>query len=81
MAKQSTEVVQQRGRPIKHVEPWEKITVVMLDRRAAYLDVMSVLIRLKHHKAMARAEIIRALVEFMIRSNIDLRGSQPPRTW
>jgi hypothetical protein len=73
MPKQLTHLalVPHRGRPIMHVEPWEKITVGMLDRHAAYLDVMSVLIRLKHHKAMARAEIIRALVEFMIRSNID----------
>jgi hypothetical protein len=64
-------MVQQRGRPVSHVEPWEKTTVLMLDRHAAYLDVVSVLVRLKHHKAIARAEIIRALVEFMIRSNID----------
>jgi hypothetical protein len=66
-------VVQPRGRPVVHTEPWEKITVVMLERHAAYLDVMSVLIRLKHHKAISRAEIIRALVEFMIRSKIDFK--------
>jgi hypothetical protein len=73
MPKQFTQLalLPQRGRPIMHVEPWEKITVIMLERHAVYLDIMSVLIRLKHHKAMARAEIIRALVEFMIRSNID----------
>jgi hypothetical protein len=64
-------MVQQRGRPVSHVEPWEKTTVLMLDRHAAYLDVVSVLIRLKRHKAISRAEIIRALVEFMIRSKID----------
>lgn len=56
-----------------HTEPWEKITVVMLERHAGYLDVMSVLIRLRHHKAISRAEIIRALVEFMIRSKIDFK--------
>lgn len=54
-----------------HTEPWEKITVVMLERHAGYLDVMSVLIRMKHHKAISRAEIIRALVDFMERSRID----------
>jgi hypothetical protein len=61
----------QRGRPVSHVEPWEKNTVLMLDRHAAYLDIVSVLIRLKRHKAIARAEIIRALVGFMIQSKID----------
>lgn len=74
VAKRSTQVVlAHRGRPIMHTEPWEKITVVMLERHAGYLDVMSVLIRLRHHKAISRAEIIRALVEFMIRSKIDFK--------
>ena len=75
MAKRSTQlaVLRHRGRPVVHTEPWEKITVVMLERHAGYLDVMSVLIRLRHHKAISRAEIIRALVEFMIRSKIDFK--------
>jgi hypothetical protein len=72
VAKRSTQVVlAHRGRPIMHTEPWEKITVVMLERHAGYLDVMSVLIRMRHHKAISRAEIIRAFVEFMMRSRID----------
>jgi hypothetical protein len=58
-------------RPLMHTEPWEKITVVMLERHAGYLDVMSVLIRMRHHRAISRAEIIRAFVEFMERSGID----------
>ncbi|HEX6641520.1 MAG TPA: hypothetical protein VF215_10435 [Thermoanaerobaculia bacterium] len=72
MAKRSTQVVlAHRGRPIVHTEPWEKITVVMLERHVGYLDVMSVLIRMRHHKAISRAEIIRAFVEFMECSRID----------
>jgi hypothetical protein len=59
------------GRPLVHTEPWEKITVVMLERHAAYLDVMSVLMRMRHHRSVSRAEFIRALVEFMDRSRID----------
>ena len=43
----------------------------MLDRHAGYLDMIGVLIRLRHHKAFRRGEIIRALVEFMDRSGID----------
>jgi hypothetical protein len=59
------------GRPAVHTEPREKITVVMLDRHTVYLDVMSVLIRARHHKSLTRAEIIRALIEFMQKSGID----------
>jgi hypothetical protein len=61
----------QRGRPLVHTEPWEKITVVMLERHAAYLDVMSVLMRMRHHRSVSRAEFIRAFVEFMERSPVD----------
>jgi hypothetical protein len=72
MEKRSTQLaVVQRGRPITHTERWQKTTVAMLERHAAYLDLMSVLIRLRRHKAVSRAEIIRALIEFMIRSKID----------
>lgn len=75
MGRPSTQLVvaQQRGRPVVHTEPWEKITVVMLERHIGYIDLMSILIRMKHHKAISRAEIIRALVEFMIRSKINFK--------
>jgi hypothetical protein len=33
-----------------HTEPWEKITVVMLQRHAGSHDVMSVLLPMRHHK-------------------------------
>jgi hypothetical protein len=60
-----------RGRPLVHTEPWEKITVVLLDRHVGYLDIMCVLMRMRHGKAIARAELIRAFIEFMDRSGID----------
>ncbi|HEV7763925.1 MAG TPA: hypothetical protein VGQ76_02885 [Thermoanaerobaculia bacterium] len=60
-----------RGRPVVHTEPWQRITVVMLERHIGYLDVMSVLIRMRHHTAISRAEIIRAFVEFMQCSGLD----------
>jgi len=59
------------GRPPVRTERWSKITCVMLDRHAAYLDVVSVLTRLRHHKPISRAEILRAFIEFMERSGID----------
>jgi len=61
-----------RGRPIVHTEPWAKITVVLLDRHVAYLDRLAIDIRLKHGKAISRAEIIRGLIEAAFQSGIDL---------
>jgi hypothetical protein len=55
-----------------HTEAWSKITVVLLDRHVAYLDRLAIDIRLKHGKAISRAEIIRSLVEAAIHSEIDL---------
>ena len=61
-----------RGRPIVHTEPRAKITVVLLDRHVAYLDRLAIDIRLKHGKAISRAEIIRGLIEAAFQSGIDL---------
>ena len=65
-----------RGRPIVHTEPWAKITVVLLDRRVAYLDRLAIDIRLKHGKAISRAEIIRGLIEAAFQSGIDLSQAE-----
>ena len=67
-----TPVKSNRGRPIVHTEPWAKITVVLLDRHVAYLDRLAIDIRLKHGKAISRAEIIRGLIEAAFQSNVDL---------
>jgi hypothetical protein len=61
-----------RGRPIVHTEPWAKITVVLLDRHVAFLDRLAIDIRLKHGKAISRAEIIRGLIEGAIQGGVDL---------
>ncbi len=61
-----------RGRPIVHTEPWAKITVVLLDRHVAYLDRLAIDIRLKHGKAISRAELIRGLIEAAFQSGVDL---------
>ena len=65
-----------RGRPIVHTEPWAKITVVLLDRHVAYLDRIAIDIRLKHGKAISRAEIIRGLIEAAFQSGIDLSQAE-----
>lgn len=65
-----------RGRPVVHTEPWAKITVVLLDRHVAYLDRLAIDIRLKHGRAISRAEIIRGLIESAIQSGIDLSQAE-----
>jgi hypothetical protein len=65
-----------RGRPIVHTEPWAKITVVLLDRHVAYLDRLAVDIRLKHGKAISRAEIIRGLIEAAVQGGLDLSQAE-----
>ncbi|MGZ5446406.1 MAG: hypothetical protein ACXW5U_32260 [Thermoanaerobaculia bacterium] len=64
-------VVRSIGRPTVLHEPWAKITVVMDHRQVAYLDLVGVAIRVRHFTAITRAEIVRALVEFMEKSGID----------
>jgi hypothetical protein len=58
-------------RPIAHAEPWKRVTVKLLDRHTGYLDVMSGLIRIRHHKASTRAGLIRALIDFVAQNRID----------
>jgi hypothetical protein len=65
-----------RGRPIVHTEPWAKITVVLLDRHVAYLDRLAIDIRLRHGKAISRAEIIRGLIEAAFQSGVDLTQAE-----
>jgi len=65
----------ERGRPIVHTESWSKVTVVLLDRHVAFLDQVAIEIRLKHRKAISRAEIIRALVEASFQSEVDLSAA------
>lgn len=64
------------GRPVVHMEAWSKITVVLLDRHVAYLDRIAIEIRLKHRRAISRAEIIRALVDAAESSGVDLSEAQ-----
>ncbi|HEX7709186.1 MAG TPA: hypothetical protein VF701_22215 [Thermoanaerobaculia bacterium] len=64
-----------RGRPLVHTERWSKVTVVLLDRHVAFLDSVAIDIRLKHGRAISRAEIIRALIEAAERSGLDLTGA------
>jgi hypothetical protein len=65
-----------RGRPTMHTEPWGKITVVLLDRHVADLDRLAIEIRLRHGRAISRAEIIRAFIEAAHLSGVDLSDAR-----
>ncbi len=62
-----------RGRPRKaEGEPWRKVTVVLKDRQILFLDRLALDIRATTGAAVARAEIIRALIDAVEAAEIDL---------
>jgi hypothetical protein len=64
-----------RGRPPVHQETWSKVSVVLFDRQIVHLDRLATDIRGKCGKVINRAEIIRALIDGLIDSGMDITGS------
>ena len=64
-----------RGRPPVHQETWSKVSVVLFDRQIVHLDRLAVDIRGKSGKVLNRAEIIRALIDGLLDSGMDVTGS------
>jgi hypothetical protein len=60
------------GRPPILDESWTKVTVVLFDRQIVELDRIRLGIREKTGAAVKRAEIIRAMVDAVLESGIDL---------
>ena len=60
------------GRPPIHNETWSKVSVVLFDRQVHHLDRLGVEIRGKSGKVLNRAEIIRALIDGLIDSGMDI---------
>ena len=63
------------GRPPVHNETWSKVSVVLFDRQIHDLDRLSRDMRAKNGKTMNRAEIIRALIDGLIESGMDVAGA------
>src|SRR5262249_13501970 len=63
------------GRPPVHNESGSKVSVVLFDRQIRHLDRLATDGRGKAGKALNRAEIIRALIDGMIDSGIDVHAS------
>ena len=58
-----------------HREAWSKVSVVLFDRQIIHLDRVSTDIRGTTGRALNRAEIIRALIDGLIDSGMDIRGA------
>jgi hypothetical protein len=63
------------GRPPVHNETWSKVSVVLFDRQIQDLDRITRDMRVKNGKAMNRAEIIRALIDGLMESGMDVAVS------
>lgn len=63
------------GRPPVHDDRWTKATVILLNRHIVFLDRLSSDIREKTGRAIKRAELIRALIEMLSESDIDLTSA------
>jgi hypothetical protein len=64
-----------RGRPPVHRETWSKVSVVLFDRQILHLDRLAADIRGTNGKVLNRAEIIRALIDGLIDSGMDITGT------
>jgi len=63
------------GRPPVHNETWSKVSVVLFDRQILLLDRLATAVRPKNGKQLNRAEIIRALIDGLIDSGMDISGT------
>jgi hypothetical protein len=63
------------GRPPIHSETWSKVSVVLFDRQISHLDRLTATIRDGSGKVMNRAEIIRALIDGLIDSGMDVTAA------
>ena len=63
------------GRPPVHSETWSKVSVVLFDRQIHHLDRLATDIRGKTGKVLNRAEIIRALIDGLLDSGMDITAA------
>jgi hypothetical protein len=63
------------GRPPVHHETWSKVSVVLFDRQVFHLDRLATDIRGKSGKLLNRAEIIRALIDGLLDSGMDITAT------
>jgi hypothetical protein len=72
----TTPARRKRGRRPTHAERWTKVTVVLMDREVVFLDRLVADIRAASGAAIGRAHLIRALVDALAESDLDLTASR-----
>src|SRR2546430_1660891 len=60
------------GRPQVHDETWTKVSVVLFERQVQDLDNPAASIRRQGHRSINRASLIRALIDGILQSRLDL---------
>jgi hypothetical protein len=73
---ESSDSPKRRGRRPTHTEHWTKVTVVLFDRQIVFLDRLGADIRAASGVAISRANVIRALVDALSESDLDLTGTR-----
>ena len=73
---ESTDAPKRRGRRPSHTEHWTKVTVVLFDRQIVFLDRLGADIRAASGVAISRAHVIRALIDALSESDLDLTGTR-----
>jgi hypothetical protein len=73
---ESADKPKRRGRRPSHTEHWTKVTVVLFDRQIVFLDRLSADIRATSGVAISRAHVIRALIDALSESDLDLTGTR-----
>src|SRR6187399_1594166 len=71
-----TATPKKRGRRPSHTEHWTKVTVVLFDRQIVFLDRLGADIRATSGVAISRAHVIRALIDALSESDLDLTGTR-----
>ena len=69
-----------RGRPRVHQEPWAKVSVVLFERQVTNLDKVVSRIKQNSGKPMNRTEVIRALIDSLLNSQLDLADVESEAT-
>ena len=72
-------VIKRRGRRPSHSERWTKVTVVLMDRQIVFLDRLVADIRAANGASISRAHLVRALVDALAESDLDLTSSRSER--
>ena len=63
------------GRPPVHDEAWTKVTVVLFNRQIVFLDAVAASIRTRNGAAVSRAQLIRAFVDAIGQTGIDVTAA------